>query len=67
VVLVQEEIKVGRPSLGITKKVSITLPEDIWQLLDLSQEEAGFKSRSELFREMILRVIEISKYKDDEK
>lgn len=42
-----EEIKVGRPSLGLTKKVSITLPEEDWEWID----QQG--SRSETFRKLV--------------
>lgn len=42
-----EEIKIGRPSLGLTKKVSITLPEDDWDWID----QQG--SRSETFRKLV--------------
>jgi len=41
----------GRPSLGLTKKVSITLPDDIWKRID---KEKGNSSMSSYFREMIL-------------
>lgn len=34
---------VGRPSLGVTKKISVTLPEKIWEWLD--QEAEGNRSR----------------------
>lgn len=41
----------GRPSLGVTKKVSLTLPEESWEWVD---EQAG-GNRSELFRYLIGR------------
>jgi len=44
--------KVGRPSLGITKKVSITLPEKEWD--KLQKECKGWDiSLSSLLREII--------------
>lgn len=39
----------GRPSLGVTKKVSITLPVDAWAWFD----DAATGNRSELLRQMI--------------
>lgn len=44
----------GRPSLGITKKVSITLPNDIWGKIGAEIEERGLKSMSAFFREITL-------------
>ncbi|WP_164716467.1 ribbon-helix-helix domain-containing protein [Paenibacillus whitsoniae] len=41
----------GRPSMGITKKVSLTLPDETWKWLD---EQAG-ENRSALIRSMINR------------
>lgn len=48
------EIKnsVGRPSLGVTKKVSITLPEEIWNMIEQRKEELGV-SQSQTLRMMI--------------
>ena len=34
-----EKKKMGRPSLGETRKVSITLPEDVWKLIDERKEK----------------------------
>ena len=39
----------GRPALGVTKKVSLTLPEETWEWLD--QQADG--NRSKFMREMI--------------
>jgi hypothetical protein len=41
----------GRPSLGVTKKVSLTLPEDYWEWID----EKASGNRSELLRYLISR------------
>lgn len=50
----------GRPSLGTTKKVSITLPDDIWNVINMEIEEReDLKSMSAFLREMIL-----NRYKD---
>lgn len=38
---------VGRPSLGVTKKISLTLVEDDWTWLD------GHQNRSEVIRDLI--------------
>lgn len=48
-----EKNKVGRPSMGITKKVSITLPKEIWDFLDEYQEQQEV-TQSAMFREMTL-------------
>lgn len=40
--------KMGRPSLGVTKKVSITLPEDVWELI-----EDRFDNKSAFFRSLV--------------
>lgn len=40
---------VGRPTLGITKKVSITLPEEMWEWFD----EKADGNRSDLLRYLI--------------
>lgn len=42
---------IGRPSLGVTKKVSLTLPESVWEYLD--SEAKG--NRSEYLRKLIDR------------
>lgn len=43
--------QIGRPSLGVTKKVSLTLPEAVWEHLD--NEANG--NRSEYLRKLIDR------------
>lgn len=43
--------QIGRPSLGVTKKVSITLPSDAWGYLDSEAEG----NRSEYLRKLIER------------
>lgn len=45
---------VGRPSMGITKKVSITLPEDIWSKIKSDIKDKDLKSMSAYFRELAL-------------
>src|SRR5699024_1587269 len=44
-----ENIKVGRPAIGITKKVSLTLSEDNWEWLD----EKAEGNRSGFLREIV--------------
>lgn len=44
----------GRPSLGATKKVSITLPNDIWEKISKEISERDLKSMSAFFREIAL-------------
>lgn len=41
----------GRPSLGTTKKVSITLPDEIWDVLEI---EKGDETLAGFLREIIL-------------
>lgn len=41
--------QIGRPSLGVTKKVSLTLPQNVWDYLD--EESKG--NRSEYLRKLI--------------
>jgi len=48
---IQELNSIGRPMIGVTRKVSITLPENIWEWFD---EESG-DNRSKFLREMILK------------
>lgn len=50
--IVFEVKKVGRPSLGTTKKVSLTLPDEIWEMLDARNKELGV-SQSQSLRMMI--------------
>jgi len=45
---------VGRPSMGVTKKVSITLPEDIWSKIKSDIKDKDLKSMSAYFRELAL-------------
>lgn len=45
----KKSTKVGRPSLGVTKKVSLTLSEEDWQWID----EQAEGNRSQLFRYLI--------------
>lgn len=45
--------KVGRPSIGDTKKVSITLTEEDWKSLDSFQTKYNLTSRSQLLRIVI--------------
>lgn len=46
--------KAGRPSLGVTKKVSITLPQDIWEKIENDIKDQDLKSMSAYFRKMML-------------
>jgi archaellum component FlaC len=43
---------VGRPKIGVTKKVSITLPQKEWNIIDDLVHNGHFKSISEYFREL---------------
>jgi hypothetical protein len=54
----QEDVKVGRPTIGETKKVSITLPKEDWFLLDQFQKKFSIKSRSQLLRIIIREFLE---------
>jgi hypothetical protein len=52
-VLTDEGRKViGRPSLGTTKKVSLTLPERVWEKIDERKEDEGL-SQSQAIKEML--------------
>lgn len=42
----------GRPNLGRTKKCSITLPEEIWEVIDKLQAKHDI-TQSELLRDII--------------
>lgn len=44
----------GRPSLGETKKVSITLPVDIWKQIEKQIVDEDLKSKSAFFRKIAL-------------
>ncbi|MGG3941201.1 hypothetical protein ABEV54_07080 [Peribacillus psychrosaccharolyticus] len=46
--------KLGRPSLGVTKKISLTLPKDIWDKIEIEKTELDLKSTSAYFRKFIL-------------
>ncbi|MFV2051129.1 hypothetical protein ACEWK1_27700, partial [Metabacillus sp. YM-086] len=46
--------KAGRPSLGVTKKVSITLPSDIWEKIENEISDQELKSMSAYFRKVAL-------------
>lgn len=46
--------KVGRPSLGVTKKISVTLPNDIWEKIGKDISDLDLKSMSAFFRELAL-------------
>lgn len=43
---------VGRPSLGTTKKVSLTLPDEIWDMIEKRKKDLG-ASQSQTLRMMI--------------
>lgn len=42
----------GRPSVGTTRRVSLTLPDDLWDLIDKRKKEWGV-SQSQTLRKMI--------------
>ena len=46
--------KLGRPSLGVTKKISLTLPKDVWDKIEIEKTELDLKSTSAYFRKFIL-------------
>lgn len=48
----------GRPSLGITKKVSITLPEEIWSKIEQDIKLSDSKTQSAYLRNLILKYFE---------
>lgn len=50
---VEKKNKMGRPSLGITKKVSITLPPESWEWIDETVEYGHASSRSDFFRQVV--------------
>lgn len=45
--------KVGRPAIGVTKKVSLTLSEETWEWLD----EKAEGNRSKFLREIVLNAL----------
>lgn len=51
--LFSKKRSVGRPSIGITKKVSLTLTKDDWEQFDAKAE----KNRSLFLREMIVKTL----------
>ena len=51
---IQPPKPVGRPSLGVTKKVSITLPQEVWEFIE------QFESRSAYFRSISIEDYDIS-------
>lgn len=51
--------QVGRPAVGLTKKVSITLPDEVWQQLDQLQKDSGCRSRSEMMRKIIFNILDV--------
>jgi hypothetical protein len=44
----------GRPSLGTTKKVSLTLPDEVWENIDEDKEQEGV-SQSAVLRSIVER------------
>lgn len=52
-----KESKVGRPSLGVTQKVSLTLTSEEWEKLNYLQIKTDSKSRSELLRTLIRKAM----------
>lgn len=54
----EPEPKVGRPTIGVTKKQSITLPADAWDWIDSAVENGHAKNKSEFLRDIILHAKE---------
>lgn len=48
----EEDVKMGRPSLGVTKKVSITLPQEDWDMIQKLIEDKHASSFSDYFRNL---------------
>lgn len=44
----------GRPSLGVTKKISVTLPESVWNQVEKEIKDQNMKSISAYFRKLSL-------------
>ena len=44
----------GRRGIGETRKVSITLPQDVWSEIDQIATESSYSSKSELLRLLIV-------------
>jgi metal-responsive CopG/Arc/MetJ family transcriptional regulator len=42
------------PSLGVTKKVSVTLPQDLWEKIEGEIKDQDLKSMSAFFRKLAL-------------
>lgn len=53
----KKKSSVGRPSLGITQKVSLTLTPKEWESLNMLQLSSNSESRSDLLRKIIRNVI----------
>lgn len=49
--------EIGRPALGTTKKVSLTLTDREWEQLEELKDMSGSKSTSEVLRRLIRNVI----------
>lgn len=56
--------KPGRPRLGITKKVSITMGEEVWRVLELYAQKHGL-SKSEVHAKALKEYIRPSLFKID--
>lgn len=48
----------GRPSLGVTKKVSITLLEEVWARVEQVIQETNEKTQSAYLRHLIMKHLE---------
>jgi len=48
----EEKRTAGRPAVGTTKKVSLTLPDEVWELIGTKKKEWGV-SQSQALRMMI--------------
>lgn len=47
-----EFVKTGRPTIGVARRVAITLPEQDWKQIEETIAEGHVKSYSEYFREV---------------
>lgn len=56
----------GRPAVGVTKKVSLTLQEELWEKLEEIKEETG-ETQSALLRNIIERDLTPYHYEGDPK
>lgn len=52
----------GRKPLGVTKRRAITLPEEIWGLIEADSKKYG--SEAAVFREIVLKHYEQKKEKE---